>query len=167
MGRPKLDPDFVATRLLRAREKAKRINQKTPPHVYACATATGKVLIRYEPRGGPKVTIHSPFPSIEFDAELLALRQGHQSPLERSRRFAPATSTRQHGTWRWLCMAYMASRDFEAYSMRDQRVRRSILTRTCEAQLRSDDPTSPRFGYANGPLRHACCHYVARSICSL
>ena len=64
MGRPALDPAYKALRLARARQEAAKLNRRTPPQVYACASAHGRVYLRYEPHKGRKIVLRSPFPLI-------------------------------------------------------------------------------------------------------
>ncbi|MCK2055315.1 tyrosine-type recombinase/integrase [Methylobacterium sp. 37f] len=151
MARPMLDPAYKALRLAKARQEAAKLNRRTPPQVYACASAHGRVYLRYEPHRGKKVVLRSSFPSVAFDAELLALRQGLiPTIVTTTKQTKPRTPVNRDGTWRWLCEAYFESACFRAYMVRDQRVRRGVLTRTWDAPLIPGELSSPVFG--NMPL---------------
>ncbi len=81
MARPKLDPRFKKARHESAKRDAEKLNRKLPkPHIYAYATESGKLVVYYEPPGRPKVRLYSPYPSEEFDVELLAAKRGQ--PLQ-------------------------------------------------------------------------------------
>ncbi len=77
MMRPKIDPKVKKARFEEAQKTARKLNKKLPrPHVYACATEAGRVVVYYEPRGQEKVRLHSKYPSPEFDIELAAAKRG-------------------------------------------------------------------------------------------
>lgn len=146
MARPRLDPKIREARRAEARREAAKINKRLPQNVYAFSTPSGKVCIRYEPPHGPKKVMQARWPSIEFDAELLALRRGNVAPTVRSSTSRPKLNNSQSKTWRWLCEGYLSSPAFQRYTVRDQRVRRGLLERTWHAPLKATDPSSPLFG---------------------
>jgi integrase len=148
MARPKLDPKFKQARLTAAKRHAAMINKDRhkPPFVYAFATPSGKVLIRFEPPRGKKVILRSPFPSLEFDRELLAIKEGRSTQPIAARSAVEAPRLAEPETWRWLCQEFFLSKAFLKYSQNDQRVRRNVLEKTWDEHLVGDDPTSPKFG---------------------
>src|SRR5687768_5327799 len=94
MARPKLDERVRKARLDKARKEAARLNRKLPkPHLYACATESGKVVVYFEPPSLPKVRIRSQYPSLEFDAELLAAKRGEPLRVGQPRASNPPAST--------------------------------------------------------------------------
>lgn len=156
MGRPSLLPAFKKARLDAARQEAKRLNKKLPQHVYAWATPSGRVHVRYEPpTGGKKVLLRAPISTPEFWEEYAAAVRG--TPLATTntvlakRRATVAAAE----TWRWLCERYFESDAFRRYSERCRRVRRRVLERTWSQPLDSTNPAGltfgempvPKFGY--------------------
>ena len=82
MARRKLDPKVKNARISAARRTARSLNKKLPgPYVYAYAEPSGRVTIRFEPPGGPKVRLYSTYPSPEFDEELAAAKR--RQPISR------------------------------------------------------------------------------------
>ncbi|WP_457091983.1 tyrosine-type recombinase/integrase [Microvirga sp. P5_D2] len=154
MARPKLDPKFKKARLEKAQQEAEKLNKKLTSHAYkyayAYATESGKIVVYYEPPGQRKVRIRAPFPSIEFDAELLAAKQGR--PLQAAPRKANRPEPRQAAvphTWRWACQDYFANDPtYREMSKRDKRNRRNVLEGTW------DEPHAkyPHLRYGDCPL---------------
>ncbi len=152
MARPKLDPKTKATRYKQAKLEAEKLNKKLGSHMYTNAYATewGKVVVYYEPSGKGKVRIRAPYPSIEFDAELLAAKQG--LPFQESPRKASRPEPRQAAvphTWRWACQDYFANDPiYREMSKRDKRNRRNVL----EATWDESHAKYPHLRYGDCPL---------------
>jgi integrase len=147
MGRPKLDPKLKKLRLDAAKKRAASLNKKLPqPHVYAFAKPSGGVYIRYEPPGGRKVILRSPFPSLDFDRELLAAKEGRALWVPKEERAIQAGVGTEPETWRWLREEFFRSKAFLRYSGNDQRVRRRVLEKTWDEPLLPNEPGSPLFG---------------------
>jgi hypothetical protein len=147
MGRPKLDPKIKLARYEAAKKQAGLLNKKKlPPYVYAFAKPSGGVYIRFEPPGGRKVILRSPFPSLDFDRELLAIKEGSILQVAKAKGIVAAARGAEPETWRWLCQAYFESKTFKKYSINDQRVRRRVLEKTWDEPLLPNEPEGVRFG---------------------
>ncbi|MBM6594009.1 tyrosine-type recombinase/integrase [Microvirga pudoricolor] len=133
MARPKLDPKTKTTRYKQAKLEAEKLNKKLGSHMYTNAYATewGKVVIYYEPPGKGKVRIRAPYPSIEFDTELLAAKQGQPFQVRSVKAENPQVLKAAPATWRWACQDYFANDPtYRAMSNRDKRNRRNVLEST-------------------------------------
>lgn len=147
MGRPSLSPAFKKARLDTARQEAKRLNKNLPPHVYAWATPSGRVNIRYEPSAhGRKVLIRAPFPTPEFWEEYAAVMRGAPMAATKAASVKHRSTVAAAETWRWLCERYFESDAFRRYSERCRRVRRRLLERTWSQPLDSMNPSGLTFG---------------------
>jgi hypothetical protein len=152
MARPKLDPKFKKARYEKAKQEAAKLNKRLGSHTYANAYATewGKVVVYFEPPDRKKVRIRSPFPSIEFDAELLAAKQGQPHQVHSVKAFTPEPrKLAAPATWRWACQDYFANDPiYREMSKRDKRNRRNALESTW------DEPHAryPSLLYGDCPL---------------
>ncbi|MGF9764455.1 tyrosine-type recombinase/integrase [Microvirga sp. 0TCS3.31] len=152
MARPKLDPKIKKARYEQAKQESKKLNKKLGSHAYTNAYATewGKVVVYYEVPGKTKVRIRAPFPSIEFDAELLAAKQGQPiQPFPAQDRKPELRKPAAPATWRWACQEYFTNDPtYREMSKRDKRTRRNALESTW------DEPHAryPDLRYGNCPL---------------
>jgi hypothetical protein len=152
MARPKLDPKIKKARYDKAKQEAEKLNRKLGSHAYTNAYATewGKVVVYYEPPGQKKVRIRAPFPSIEFDAELLAAKQGRPIQVRPVKACKPEPQkAAAPATWRWACQDYFANDPvYREMSKRDKRNRRNVLESTW------DEPHAkyPHLRYGDCPL---------------
>jgi hypothetical protein len=150
MARPKLDPEIKKARHEKAKREAEKLNKKLGSHTYTNAYATewSKVVVYYERPGQKKVRIRTPFPSVEFDAELLAAKQGRPLQVHPVKaRIPEPRKAAAPATWRWACQDYFANDPtYREMSKRDKRNRRNVLESTW------DEPHA-RFSY----LRYGDC----------
>lgn len=155
MARPKLDPKIKKARYEKAKQEAEKLNKKLSSHTYTNAYATewGKVVVYYEAPGQKKVRILAPFPSIEFDAELLAAKQGRPlqvmaaAPIRIKKR--AGTSSFAEGTFGWLMEWYFRS-DEQWPKLADKNRREADLRKT----LLVPHPRFPNHLYGDCPLEH-------------
>lgn len=155
MARPKLDPKIKNARHEKAKQEAEKLNKRLASHAYTNAYATewGKVVVYFEPPGRRKVRLRAPFPSIEFDAELLAAKQ--DAPIQ-VRAAANALPKKQagsggfaEGTFGWLLEWYFRS-DQQWPKLADKKWREADLRRT----LLVPHPRCPDYLYGDCPLEH-------------
>jgi hypothetical protein len=152
MARPKIDPEIKKARHEKAKREAEKLNKKLGSHAYTNAYATewSKVVVYYEPPGQRKVRIWAPFPSVEFDAELLAAKQGRPLQVGPVKACNPEPrKAASPDTWRWGCQDYFANDPtYRAMSKRDKRNRRNVLESTW------DEPHAryPHLRYGDCPL---------------
>ncbi|GEO14062.1 hypothetical protein MAE02_17580 [Microvirga aerophila] len=152
MARPKLDPEIKKARHQKAKREAEKLNKKLGSHAYTNAYATewSKVVVYYEPPGQRKVRIRAPFPSVEFDAELLAAKQGRPLQVRPAKACSPEPrKAAAPDTWRWGCQDYFANDPtYREMSKRDKRNRKNVLESTW------DEPHAryPHLRYGDCPL---------------
>jgi integrase len=155
MARPKLDPKIKKARREKAKREAEKLNKKLASHAYTYAHATewGKVVVYYEPPGRGKVRIHAPFPSIEFDAELLAAKQGRPTQVRVAARAPSKDQARNgryaEGTFGWLLEWYFRS-DEQWPKLVDKKRREADLRKA----LLVPHPRFPDHLYGDCPLGH-------------
>lgn len=155
MARAKLDPKIKKARYEKAKLDAEKINKKLGSHTYTNAYATewGKVVIYYEPAGKRKVRIRAAFPSLEFDAELLAAKRGVVSaPTAKAKAAGKRSSQRDghaEGTFGWLIECYFV-KDKQWPKLADRKRREADLRRA----LLVPHPHFPDHLYGDCPLEH-------------
>ena len=144
MARLKLSESLKKARHERAKRSATALNKKlaSHKHTYTYATESGKVAIYFEPPGQKKVRIHSPFPSIEFDAELLAAKRGQPLQIAPSKAQRPSNPkvTVEHSV-RWGCQNFFdTAPQYRQMSLRDRRNWRNVLGHICEEPIFPGSP---------------------------
>jgi hypothetical protein len=165
MPRLKLDPKIKNARYEDARILARRLNIKLPkPHVYACATESGKVVVYYEPPSKPKIRIYSLYPSIDFDSELLAAKRGEplrlrlNEPKPRAKRRASVARLEGYPeqTFGWLMERYFKEdKLWPTYA--DQERRKRDLRRCLSTPINPDG----RLVFGLMPLRYFTAQTVS------
>jgi integrase len=107
-------------------------------------------VVYFEPPGVKKIRIYAPFPSVEFDGELLAAKQGQPLQVRPIKAIKPELlKPAAPATWRWACLDYFANDPtYRAMSKRDKRNRRNVLEGTW------DEPHArfPHLRYGDCPL---------------
>jgi integrase len=156
MPRQKLSEALKKTRYEKAKKRAARLNKQLPkPYCYAYATQWGKVYIYYHPERGVRIRLHSDYPSVAFQAELLAAQKGEplQITQPRRRRHVPSplpNAVWPEGTLGWLVEHRYMKEDESWEGYADQARRRRDLQACLRTRINPQAMDQEVFG--NVPL---------------